>query len=157
MKGLRKLSLVIAMLAMTFAIAIASDKGDKKTAVKEAEKGIQFTEASWAAILKKAKAEKKIIFFDAYTTWCGPCKAMQKNVFTRDDVAAVYNKNFINVKYDMESGEGLKLAGKYPLEAYPTLFFIDANGKVVKQVIGYQTPEKLIDLGKSVQKTSAAI
>ena len=52
----------------------------------------------------------------------------------------------------MESGEGLTLANKYPLEAYPTLFFIDGKGKVVKQVIGYQTPEKLIDLAKSVQK-----
>jgi thiol:disulfide interchange protein len=150
MKSLKKLSFLIAILALTFAVAIAAD-GNKKEAKTE-EKGIQFTEAKWAAILKKAKAENKLIFFDAYTTWCGPCKMMQKNVFTRDDVAAVYNKNFINVKFDMESGEGLTLANKYPLEAYPTLFFIDGKGKVVKQVIGYQTPEKLIDLAKSVQK-----
>ncbi|MCF2504036.1 thioredoxin family protein [Dyadobacter sp. CY107] len=155
MKGLKKLSFLIAILTLTFAATIAATKadGDKKE-IKAEEKGIQFTEAKWAEILKKAKAENKIIFFDAYTTWCGPCKMMQKNVFTRDDVAAVFNKDFINVKYDMESGEGLKLAGKYPLEAYPTLFFIDAKGKVVKQVIGYQTPEKLIDLAKSVQKKS---
>ncbi|MCF0043615.1 thioredoxin family protein [Dyadobacter fanqingshengii] len=155
MKGLKKLSFLIAILTLTFATTIAATKadGDKKE-IKAEEKGIQFTEAKWAEILKKAKAENKIIFFDAYTTWCGPCKMMQKNVFTRDDVAAVFNKDFINVKYDMESGEGLKLAGKYPLEAYPTLFFIDAKGKVVKQVIGYQTPEKLIDLAKSVQKKS---
>ncbi|MCF0062069.1 thioredoxin family protein [Dyadobacter chenwenxiniae] len=155
MKSLKKLSFLIAILTLTFAVAIAANKpdGDKKE-TKAEEKGIQFTEAKWAEILKKAKAENKIIFFDAYTTWCGPCKMMQKNVFTRDDVAAVFNKDFINVKYDMESGEGLKLAGKYPLEAYPTLFFIDAKGKVVKQVIGYQTPEKLIELAKSVQKKS---
>ena len=157
MKGLKKLSLLVAIVTMTFAVTIAAEanKADKNSKeVKAEEKGIQFTEAKWAKILKKAKAENKIIFFDADTTWCGPCKMMQKNVFTRDDVAAVFNKDFINVKYDMESGEGLKLAGKYPLEAYPTLFFIDAKGKVVKQVIGYQTPEKLIDLAKSVQKKS---
>ncbi|MCE7068339.1 thioredoxin fold domain-containing protein [Dyadobacter sp. CY326] len=150
MKRLKKLSLLITILALTFAVAFA-EKGDKKDTRTE-EKGIQFTEAKWAEILKKAKAENKIIFFDAYTTWCGPCKLMQKNVFTRDDVAAVFNKDFINVKYDMETGEGLKLAGKYKLKAYPTLFFIDGKGKVVKQVIGYQTPEKLLDLAKSVQK-----
>ena len=159
MKGLKKLSFLITILALTFSVAIAADgpKKEGKKEVKAEEKGIKFTEAKWAEILKKAKAENKIIFFDAYTTWCGPCKMMQKNVFTRDDVAAVYNKNFINVKFDMESGEGLTLAKKYPLEAYPTLFFINDKGKVVKQVIGYQTPEKLIDLAKSVKKKSPSV
>ena len=160
MKGLKKLSLLVAIVTMTFAVTIAAEgnKADKdKKEVKEAEKGIQFTDAKWAEILKKAKAENKIIFFDAYTTWCGPCKLMQKNVFTRDDVAAVFNKDFINVKYDMESGEGLKLASKYPLEAYPTLFFIDPDGKIVKQVIGYQKPETLIKIAKTIKKIPGSV
>lgn len=114
------------------------------------EKGIQFTEASWAAIVKKAKAEKKIIFLDAYTSWCGPCKLMQKNVFTRADVGEIFNKNFINVKVDMEQGEGPQLARLFPLEFYPTLFFIDTRGDVVKKVVGYQSPESLIAIGKGV-------
>ncbi|QRR02685.1 thioredoxin family protein [Dyadobacter sandarakinus] len=132
----------------------AADKGRKEVAGKET--GIQFMEASWASILKKAKAEKKVIFFDAYTTWCGPCKMLQKNVFTRTDVADVFNKNFINVKFDMESGEGPALAAKYPLEGYPTLFFIDPDGKIVRQVIGYQRPEELIKIAKSIKKVPGA-
>ena len=51
-----------------------------------AEEGIQFTEAAWKDILKKAKAEKKVIFLDAYASWCGPCKMLQKNVFTKKAV-----------------------------------------------------------------------
>ncbi len=114
--------------------------------------GISFDESAWAKILERAKKEKKIIFFDAYASWCGPCKQMQKNVFTRPEVANFFNTNFINVKKDMEEGEGPALANKYPLEAYPTLFFIDGNGKVIRQVIGYQTPEQLLALGKIVAK-----
>ncbi len=117
-----------------------------------AETGIKFTDAAWADVMERAKAENKIIFFDAYTTWCGPCKLMQKNVFTRADVAEVFNKNFINVKVDMERGEGPQLARLFPLEAYPTLFFIDPDGRVVRKVVGYRSAEDLIAIGKSVSK-----
>jgi thioredoxin-related protein len=114
--------------------------------------GIQFTEAPWAELLKKAEKENKIIFFDAYTSWCGPCKMLQKNVFTRADVGEYFNANFINVKKDMEIGEGPMLANKYPLEGYPTLFFINGKGKVVMQSIGYIEGEQLIKIAKSVAK-----
>ena len=140
-------------LALTFTTVSAADG---KKDVKADEKGIQFTEAKWAEILKKAKAENKVIFFDAYTTWCGPCKMMQKNVFTRTDVADVFNKNFINVKFDMESGEGPALANKYPIEGYPTLFFISPKGKVVKKVLGYQNADQLIKIAKSLKTSDEA-
>jgi thioredoxin 1 len=155
MKIYRKAVLALAFI-LTVSVAYAAD-GEKKE-VKTSDKGIVFTTGTWAQILKKAKAENKIIFFDAYTTWCGPCKLLQKNVFTRADVAEVFNKDFINVKFDMESGEGPMLAEKYPLQGYPTLLFIDPDGKVVKELLGYQTPEALIKTGKKIPKyTKAAL
>jgi len=152
MKMLRNIGFVFAFLALTSSLTSAKD--GKKNNGKSAEQGIQFTEARWAAILKKAKEEKKIIFFDAYTTWCGPCKLLEKNVFTRADVGEVFNKNFINVRFDMESGEGLSLAKKYPLEGYPTLLFIDSRGKIVKKLVGYRNAEDLIDIAKKIPKSA---
>lgn len=149
MRIYRQLMFTFALM-LTVSVAFAGD-GTKKES-KTAEKGIVFTKGTWAEILKKAKAENKVIFFDAYTTWCGPCKLLQKNVFTRADVAQVFNKNFINVKFDMESGEGPMLAEKYPLQGYPTLFFINPDGKMVKEVIGYQNPETLIKIGQKIPK-----
>lgn len=125
---------------------------DSKPAPKAEVDGIQFTEASWKDILKKAKAEKKIIFLDAYASWCGPCKTLQKKVFTQKAVGDFYNARFINVKMDMEKGEGPALSQVYPLEAYPTMLYIDGNGHVLKKIIGLQTPEDLIAIGKSVKK-----
>mgnify|MGYP002278420211 CR=1 FL=1 len=38
-------------------------------------KGITFEQTKeWKKVLKKAKKEKKLIFIDCYTSWCGPCK-----------------------------------------------------------------------------------
>lgn len=148
---------LLLILAFIIAISVANAGDGGKKGTKAADEGIVFTHGSWSEILKKAKAEKKIIFFDAYTTWCGPCKLLQKNVFTRADVGDVFNKSFINVKVDMESGEGPKLAEKYPLEGYPTLLFIDPDGKLVKQVIGYQNPETLIKIGKKIPKYAASV
>lgn len=45
----------------------------------------------WKKIVKKAKKEKKLIFVDCYTSWCGPCKMLAKDVFTRDTVADFFN------------------------------------------------------------------
>ena len=150
---MKKISLFLTILFIGFSFVAtqAAPAGDKKPVLKEDSEGIQFTEAAWKDVLKKAKAEKKVIFLDAYASWCGPCKLLQKNVFTKKAVGEVYNAKFINVKMDMEKGEGPALAQVYPLEAYPTLLFIDGNGKVLKKVIGLQTPDDLIAIGKSVK------
>lgn len=155
MKSFQKVAWIggLVLLATMGAQAEGNDGKDKATKTISSEKGIQFTEGDWASIVKKAKAENKIIFLDAYASWCGPCKLLQKNVFTRPDVGEIFNKNFVNVKVDMERGEGPQLSRMFPLEAYPTLFFIEPDGKIVKKVIGYQTPEALIGIGKSVAKT----
>lgn len=110
--------------------------------------GIQFEHQSWSKILKKAASEKKIIFLDAYASWCGPCKWMAKNVFTNSEVAAYYNKTFINAKIDMEKDEGPDLASKYGVIAYPTFLFIDGNGKVLHRICGGMEAGDFIKQGK---------
>ncbi|MDF1699275.1 MAG: thioredoxin family protein [Saprospiraceae bacterium] len=109
--------------------------------------GIAFESSDFQSALTKAKAEKKLIFMDAYTTWCGPCKWMSKNVFTDANVGAYFNENFINVKIDMEKGEGIDLAKKYEVSAYPTLLFIDGNGDLKHMSIGSRPADDFVDLG----------
>lgn len=133
----------------------ALNSGGNKPANNPKEEGIQFTEASWKDILKKAKAEKKVIFLDAYASWCQPCKLLQKHVFTKRAVGDLYNTKFINVKMDMEKGEGPALSQVYPLEAYPTLLFIDGNGRVLRKVVGLQTPENMIAIGRSIRSAES--
>ena len=116
--------------------------------------GIIFEKGTWEEALQKADAENKILFVDAYAEWCGPCKAMAANVFTLSEAGSFYNSNFINVKMDMESEAGKKFGDKYPVSAYPTLLFIDAEGNVVKRVVGGQKLEGLLAIGAEVLRNS---
>ncbi|MEL7122782.1 MAG: thioredoxin family protein [Bacteroidota bacterium] len=110
--------------------------------------GIDFFEGSWNEALAEAKKQGKVIFVDAYAVWCGPCKRMSKMVFTDNEVGEFYNKNFVNVKLDMERGEGLEFRKKYPVTAFPTLFYIDYDGKVVQQIRGALQAKDFIQVGQ---------
>ncbi|MEM7654626.1 MAG: thioredoxin family protein [Bacteroidota bacterium] len=106
--------------------------------------GIPFFEGSWNEVLAEAKAQRKVVFVDAYTTWCGPCKAMARNTFPDDEVGAFFGEHFISYKYDMEKGEGPQFAAKYAVNAYPTLLFINYKGEVVHKALGYRSPAQLL-------------
>jgi thiol-disulfide isomerase/thioredoxin len=112
---------------------------------------INFEHGSWTEIKAKAKAEHKLIFMDAFTTWCGPCKWMAKNVFTNDTVAAYYNATFVNAKIDMEAGEGKDIATLYGVRVYPSLLFIDADGELLHRSAGSRGAADFILLGKDAQ------
>lgn len=75
----------------------------------------------------QAKAQKKLIFVDIYTTWCGPCKEMDKKTFTESSVGDKFNARFINYKVDAEKGFGVNLAKRYNVTSYPTCLFVDAT------------------------------
>ena len=114
-------------------------------------KDINFEHGTFAEIKAKAKKENKLIFVDAYTTWCGPCKQMAKTVFTNDAVADFYNFSFINAKIDMEKGEGIEIAKQYEVKCYPNLLFIDGGGNLVHRIAGFMSAKEFINLGKETQ------
>lgn len=102
----------------------------------------------------KAKQENKPILFDAYTTWCGPCKQMDKQVFTQHKVAKFYNDEFVNLKVDMEKGEGVSLKTKYEVTAYPTYLVLDKDGNVLHRAVGGMSAEEFVRFGEAGKSES---
>ena len=111
--------------------------------------GIDFFKGEWEDALALAASQDKLIFVDAYATWCGPCKRMAAEVFPDEKVGAFYNRNFISLKIDMEAPENAEFAAKYPVAAFPTLYYIDAAGEVVQSVKGAQAVDQFIRTGAS--------
>ncbi len=122
-----------------------------------AQEGIKFETSDFKTILAKAKKENKLIFLDAYTTWCGPCKLMAKNIFTLKSVGDHYNANFVNAKIDMEKGEGIDIAKKYDVKVFPTYLFIDGNGELVHRTVGYVPEKEFIQFAKDASDPSKRV
>lgn len=119
--------------------------------------GIEFEHGTFQEALDKAKKENKLVFMDCYTSWCGPCKHLAKTVFTQKEVGDYFNAKFVNVKMDMEKGEGIELHKKYGVKAFPTLLFIDANGKEVHKIVGGVPAQDLINGAKAALNPSMRI
>ena len=117
---------------------------------------IAFQDSSFKEILTKAKKEKKLVFMDAYAAWCGPCKLMEKNIFTLPAVKEYYNANFINARFDMEKGEGRDIALKYGVRSYPSFLFINGDGELIMQNFGYMGEQDFITIAKEANNPKFA-
>ncbi|MEO6239810.1 MAG: thioredoxin family protein [Bacteroidia bacterium] len=113
-----------------------------------AQTGIRFQKDSFSVLLAKAKQQNKLVFIDCYTSWCGPCKWMEKNVFPNDTVAGFYNTHFVCASFDMEKGEGVSLAKKYDVRCYPTYLFINGNGTLVHRQSSTSPVLQFVELGE---------
>jgi thioredoxin 1 len=111
-------------------------------------KGINFFHGSYQQALAEAKKEGKLVFIDAYATWCGPCKMLAQNTFTDKKVGDYFNEHFINLQVDMEHGEGPQLAAKYKVSHFPTLVIADPQGKRILFTVGYIIPEDMLGFGQ---------
>jgi len=110
--------------------------------------GIIFETGTWKEVLAKAKQTNKPIFVDVYTTWCGPCKMMSKDVFPQEVVGTFFNDKFINYQIDAEKGEGVDLAKLYTVTAYPTYLFINPKGEFFYRFLGSMPAETFIEKTK---------
>ena len=114
----------------------------------ESSMAIDFENISYKEALKQSKKEFKLIFVDAYASWCGPCKRMAKDVFPDQRVSDFFNKHFINLKIDMEKGEGPALARSFQITSYPTFLFINQEGEIIHTAKGGRSIEQFIELAK---------
>lgn len=121
-----------------------------------AQETIRFEQSDFKTVLAKAKQEKKLVFMDAFAVWCGPCKLMEKNVFTQPAVREYYNANFINARFDMEKGEGRDIALKYGIRSYPSFLFLNGDGEVVMQSYGYMDEENFLAFAKEASNPALA-
>lgn len=139
----------IAIIAVVAFYAFNNPKADFKNDKAE---GIQFHRGNWSEALQLAKKENKLIFLDIYATWCGPCKKLKANTFSNKEVGKFYNAKFINFALNGEEGDGAVLMQKFGLRSFPSLLFIDGNGKVVGQTSGYHNSNQFIEMGQKFSK-----
>lgn len=101
--------------------------------------------------LAKAKAGNKLVFVDAYTVWCGPCKMMEREIFTQKEVGFFFNTHFINLKLDID--KYVDIAEKYSITSVPTYLFLDTAGNIEHIGKGLMAKEAFLELaGNALSK-----
>lgn len=140
---------LLASMMITIQGANAQAQGDFKS-----NAGIVFITKNWQDIKAIAKKQHKKIFVDAYAVWYVPCKQMKEQTFKDQRVAAYFNRQFINASIDIEKGDGLILADEFEVAAYPTLLWLDENGKLIKRFEGFVNAEQLLAMVKQVEKSN---
>jgi thioredoxin-related protein len=125
----------------------------------QSETGIKFqNNLSYEEILQKAKIEHKFIFFDIMATWCGPCKKMDKEVYTNVELGNFMNSRFISVKVQMDSTANDNaevrswykqrkiIRKKYNIQAMPTFIFLSEDGELIHIDLSYKSVTQFREL-----------
>lgn len=87
--------------------------------------------------LQEYTGKGKAVIVKVYTTWCGPCKQLAP-VFEK--LAQSYD-NATFLSHNAESGDG-SIKRKYNVRCFPTIIFIDKNGKASVEE-GFMGPQEL--------------
>ena len=117
---------------------------------------------SFEQAIEKNKTEKRNIFIDVFTDWCGWCKVMDKNTFNEPQVAKLLNEKFYPVKFNAEQTEDVVFngttykfvpygnKGSHQLAmallnnqmSYPTVVFLNEDYTQAFPIPGYRKPEE---------------
>lgn len=140
----------------------APENGNVILASNRNNSEVKVTWLTFEEAIEKSKTEKRPIFIDVYTDWCGWCKVMDKNTFSDPTVAKLLTEKFYPVKFDAEqkadvifNGTTFKFVesgrnGYHQLAAallnnklsYPTVVFLDEEFRMIQPLPGYrQAPE----------------
>ncbi|HMP54681.1 MAG TPA: thioredoxin family protein [Candidatus Melainabacteria bacterium] len=78
-------------------------------------------------------SSRKPKVLDFYTTWCGPCKMLAPILET---VERSYSGRVEFQRLDAEAPQNASLVSQYKIKAYPTVIFLDRNGKEAQRMRG---------------------
>jgi len=149
-----RIALAAAALSFAFAGSLyaqeAPERADPKPTVEvkpdaPAKSGIQFLE-DFETARKQAEEKKLKLFIVVSTSWCGPCKKLAAEVWSKDLIATRVSKDFVAVHVDGDKDK--KTCAKYEVRAYPTIVLANADTSLIAKEVGTGgrfTPEAWID------------
>lgn len=105
---------------------------------------VQFVKGSLSDAIARAKTEQKGVLIDFMTDWCRWCDTLDVRTYPDKAVSEFVNANLVAIKIDAEKGEGVDIAKKYGVRAYPTILLVKADGEEMDRLVGYDPPEQFL-------------
>jgi thioredoxin-related protein len=98
---------------------------------------INFFQGTLANALQKAGKEQRAVMIDFITDWCRWCDTLDARTYSDASVAAFVNERLVPIKIDAEKGEGIEIAKKYGVRAFPTIVVVKPDGEEIDRILGY--------------------
>ena len=110
----------------------------------------------WDRGLEEAKSSGRPVLVDVYTDWCGWCRRMEANVYSRPEVRNYLNRKFVTIKLDAEASAPARyegkaftsrsLAARFGVSGYPTTLFLRPAGEHLVSVPGYVEADQFLQV-----------
>lgn len=110
-----------------------------------AQATLTIIEQDYTLARRTAAQERKLLIIDFYTTWCAPCKVLDKTIFRNDSVAARIGQDFVVLRYDAERDTPHHLSLKHHIASYPTTIVMNADGKLIRKMYGLGSGISLLE------------
>lgn len=134
-----KTKIIYLLFAMSFVFTQAQSSDGNGSTVKEIN--IEWQE-NFNTATKKAKSEKKpILIYFTGSDWCGPCKKLDKELFSTEKFKKFSDTNLVlykaNFPYNMDLVSAkkritnTKLSERYNQSSFPTIIVINEQGEVL--------------------------
>lgn len=94
-------------------------------------------EQDYQQALKLAASNNKLLLIDFYTSWCIPCKKLDKLIFQNDSIKQILGRDYILLRYDAENDSVFNLSKKHHIFIYPSAVVLNKEGYVVNRNYGF--------------------
>ena len=135
-----------------FTIIFTFSKSPSDSYINNEIDWISFEEA-----VSRTEVNPKMILIDLYTDWCGWCKKMDRDTYSRKEIVSYVNEKFYAVKFNAEGSQEVNFRGYtfkfvpsgrkgyHELAAaltqnklsYPTTVFLNEEFQIIQPIPGY--------------------
>lgn len=105
------------------------------TAPAVAESGVRWR-TDLESAQREAAATNRLVLVHLWAPWCAPCKAMDRDVFVKPEVASAIERDFVPVKLNADKCKDL--SQKWKVEALPSDLVLTPSGELIAREKGYR-------------------
>jgi thiol:disulfide interchange protein DsbD len=115
-------------------------RGAAAAAAKEEHAG--WLEQDLEGALAKARTEHKVVLVDIYAEWCAQCKELDEKTWPDAGVKQWLAQNAVAIRIDTDARRK-DLATKLQIRSYPTVILLDAEGRELRRLLGFEKPARM--------------